>query len=48
MLFFWTFYLSKSPEKGISISTKILSSTTVLKTDNKNDDYITMSIKSAY
>ncbi len=48
MLFFWTFYSSLNPEKikCITVSTKILGSTTVFNIDNNNKCFL--SSKSAY
>jgi len=45
-LFIWTSYSSKNPEKSVSVSTEILSSTTVFNIDNKNKCFL--SSKSAY
>ncbi len=41
MLFFWTFYSSKNPEKlNVSVSTKILGSITVFNIDNNQKCFL--------
>ncbi len=43
-MLFWTFYLSKNPEKSSMVSTKILSRATIFNINNNNVE----STKSAY